>query len=595
MRARFLPIVAAVSLGLGACDDLTTLTRALTQDEPKPERPKAAVAPHDPCITLLATNDLHGTLEPRSHGPESNPVREGGLPVLAAYVNAVRSTSKHGVLLLDAGDMYRGTFASDHFEGKPTIEAMNAIQYDAGVLGNHEFDFGSGKSGAQDILAVVKQRVGDAMFPILAVNVFEHASNRRIAWPNVKGSLAKRVGDVEVGIIGMSTVSTPSTTFARNVEPLDFLEQQTLVQAESAILRTKGAKLIVLVGHVGTECKSIEDPRDASSCDSKSELQQLLAALPKGTVDIAVAGHTHKDVATWIDGIPVIESSSYARKLGRIDVCIGAEGGVDVANTTIRKPVPLCLTTWGDGTCGDPPSADAKVQAAAYEGVTIKADERVEQVLAPYFAEVRNLKSSTVGIRLPAPLRRTGSSMPQPPVKKRRRLVPQPPKMETVGQYVVKGFADLAGTKLAFANAGSIRNDLPAGDLSFGAIYDVCPFGNRVAILKLKKSELSEAMRILTVSRKDPPVTYGFEIKARGNDVVLTNKGKPLPEGVYEVATSDFMALGGDGIAPALAKVAPNDRRMLESVDRDALMTALRARYPGPLPDRQVVPAKAAQ
>jgi 5'-nucleotidase len=253
--------------------------------------------------------------------------------------------------------------------------------------------------------------------------------------------------------------------------------------------------------------------------------------------------------------------------------------------------VPLCLTTWADGTCGEPPSANVKVQPAAHEGVTIKADEQVEQVLAPYFAEVRSLKSSSVGIRLPAPLRRTPSSMPQPPVRKRRRLVARPPKMETVGEYVVKGFAEIAGTKLAFSNAGSIRNDLPAGDLSFGAIYDVCPFGNRVAVLKLKKSELTEAMRILTISRKDPPVTYGFEIKARGDSVVLTNKGRPLPEGVYEVATSDFMALGGDGIGPALTKVSTNNRRMLDAVDRDALMTALRARYPGPLPEKQVAPA----
>ncbi len=591
MHARFLFLVAFVSLGLGACDDLTAVTRTLTSDEPKPERPKPT-PPSDPCITLLATNDLHGTLEPRSHGPDANPVREGGLPVLAAYVNAVRATTKHGVLLVDAGDMYRGTFASDHFEGKPTVDAMNAIQYDAGVLGNHEFDFGAGKSGARDVLAVVKQRTSEAMFPILAVNVFDREQNRRIDWPNVKGSILKRVGDIDVGIIGMSTVSTPSTTFARNVEPLDFLDQGTLVQAESAILRTKGAKLVVLVGHVGTECASIDDPRDASSCDKTSELQQLLAALPKGTVDIAVAGHTHKDVATWIDGVPVIESSSYARKLGRIDVCIGPHGGVDAANTTIRKPVALCLTTWGDGTCGDPPGPDAKVQPATYEGVTIKPDERVEHVLTPYFAEVRNLKASTVGIRLPAPLRRTPSPMPQPPVKKRRRLVPQPAKMETVGQYVVKGFAELAGTKLAFSNAGSIRNDLPPGDLDFGAIYDVCPFGNRVTVLKLKKGELSEAMRILTVTRKDPPVTYGFEIKPRGDTVVLTRNGRPLPEGVYEVATSDFMALGGDGIGPALAKVAPSDRRMLEAVDRDALMTALRARYPGPLPDKHAPPAK---
>jgi 5'-nucleotidase len=590
---RLLPLVAVASLGLTACDDLRALKTSLLGEDGDGERPRAAkTAPHDPCITLLATNDLHGQLEARSHGPDKNPVREGGLPLLGAYIAAARATSKHGVLLVDAGDMYRGTFASDHFEGKPTIEAMSAIKYDAGVLGNHEFDFGAGEQG-HDVLDVVKQRASEATFPILAVNVFDRASNHRIDWPNVKGSVVKHVGDLDVGIIGMSTISTPTTTFARNVEPLEFLDQKAVVQAESAILKSKGAQLIVLVGHVGTECKNIEDAHDASSCDATSEMQTLLAALPKGTVDIAVAGHTHKDVATWIDGIPVVESSSYARKLGRIDVCIGPEGGVDVANTTIRKPVPLCLTTWSDGSCGDPPNGgDGKVEPAVYEGVTIAPNVEVEHVLEPYFAQVRALKASGVGIRLPAPLRRTPSPMPQPPIRKRRKLVKQPPRMETVSQYVVKGMAELAGTRLALANAGSIRNDLPAGDISFGAIYDVCPFGNHVTVLKLKKSELEEAMRILVIGRKDPPATFGFEVKPSAKSVTLMMGGKPMRDGVYEIATSDFMAMGGDGIGPALAKVPPENRRVLDPVDRDALMQALRARYPGPLPEKQATPVK---
>lgn len=587
MHAHKLLFAAVVFLGLGACEEAPTT------------QPPAKAAPRDPCITLLATNDLHGTLEPRSHGPDANPVREGGLPVLAAYVNAARATAKHAVLLVDAGDMYRGTFASDHFEGRPTIEAMNALKYDAGVLGNHEFDFGGGKNG-DDVLAVVKQRVSEATFPILAINVFDKAAGKRIDWPNTQPSIIKKIGDVEVGIIGIATLSTPDTTFARNVAPLEFIDHKALVQAEAATLRGKGAQLIVLIGHVGLECKSIADAHDASSCDASSEMHQLITALPQGTVDVAVAGHTHKDVATWINGVPVIESSSYARKLGRIDVCMAAGGGLDAANTTIRKPQPLCLTTWSDGTCGEPPSDDAasdkeKVQPASYEGVTIKADEQVQKAVDPYFDEVRALKASLVGIRLPAPLKRSPSLMPQAPVRQGRRVVRQAPRLETVGQYVVQGYAELAGTKLAFANAGGIRNDLPPGDLSFGAIYDVCPFGNHVSTLRLTKAELTEAMRILTVARHDPPLTHGFEIKPKGDTIVLTMHGKPMPEGTYTVATSDFMALGGDGIGPALAKLKPEDKHFLEAVDRDALMTALRARYPGPLPDKQATPVKTEQ
>ncbi|MBC7792837.1 MAG: bifunctional metallophosphatase/5'-nucleotidase, partial [Clostridia bacterium] len=315
-----------------------------------PEVSAFSVAPEDLCMTLLGTNDIHGTVESRIHGEPPISVREGGLPLLSAYITGVRTSALNPVLLLDAGDMYRGSFASDRFEGKPTIDAMNIIGYDAGVLGNHEFDFGSGETGT-DKLSVVRQRVADAKFPILTANVYDRATGKRIDWPNTQSSILKRIGAMDVGIIGISTVDTPSTTFASNVTALEFKDPAPIVQAEAAELRNKGARLVVLVGHVGTECAS------ADSCDKDSELVKLLTTLPARTVDAVVAGHTHRDVANWIAGVPVIESSSYGRKLGRVDLCAKAEGGLDANRSTIHQPTRLCETAWTDNTCEDPADA----------------------------------------------------------------------------------------------------------------------------------------------------------------------------------------------------------------------------------------------
>ncbi len=523
----------------------------------------APVVPKDLCVTLLGTNDIHGTVEPRIHGEPPRSVREGGLPLLSAYVSDVRANATHPVMLLDAGDMYRGSFASDRFEGKPTIDAMNVIGYDAGVLGNHEFDFGTGENGG-DKLAVVRQRVADAKFPILTANVYDRATGKRIDWPNTHASLLKRIGEMDIGIIGLSTVDTPATTFASNVDALEFKDPAPIVQAEAADLRKRGARLVILVGHVGTECAS------ADACDPDSELVKLLTTIPRGTVDAAVAGHTHRDVTSWINGVPVIESSSYGRKLGRIDLCAKADGGIDAEKSKINEPTRLCETAWADNTCDDPVDGAVTPHPVQLSGKPVEPDKQVVGVIAPYLEKIAELKGSSVGIHLPKRLLKAGPH-------------------ESAGAYLAQGLSELAGVPYAVQNLGGVRNDLPPGELTFAAIYDTAPFGNHIAIMKLTHDELVRAMGILA-KRKQAPFTAGFEVVMKGDEAKLTLPGgkKPLPKAeFYSVAMPDFLAMGGDGTAEVFKSVPADRMQILHPVDRDALMTALRAKYPSKLlPDR---------
>src|SRR5215467_14535158 len=80
-------------------------------------------------IVVMHTNDLHGQLLPRDG--------IGGMAEIATIMRNARPD-----LILDAGDISTGTFLSDDFKGAPTIDAMNAIGYTSGTIGNHEFDYG---------------------------------------------------------------------------------------------------------------------------------------------------------------------------------------------------------------------------------------------------------------------------------------------------------------------------------------------------------------------------------------------------------------------------------------------------------------------
>ncbi|MBC7794505.1 MAG: 5'-nucleotidase C-terminal domain-containing protein, partial [Clostridia bacterium] len=201
------------------------------------------------------------------------------------------------------------------------------------------------------------------------------------------------------------------------------------------------------------------------------------------------------------------------------------------------------------------------------QGKPIEPDKRIVDVIAPYLEKITELKSSSVGIRLPKKLLRVGLQ-------------------ESAGAYLAQGLAQLGGVPYAIQNVGGVRNDLPPGELTFAAVYDTAPFGNHVAIMLLTHDQLVRVMHVLSVQRKSPPFTAGFEVVIKGDEVRLMLPGgkKPIPRAdIYKVAMPDFLAMGGDGLGEVFDHFPSDKREILKPVDRDALMTALRSKYPSKL------------
>ncbi len=112
-------------------------------------------------LDILYLNDLHGSIE---KGTE-----ELGLAYIANYVNYHRNQNPDGVVLLAGGDMFQGSALSNYYQGRSTLEIMNAMGFDAMTLGNHEFDWGI------DVVTNYFDGVasnGEADFPLLGANVY---------------------------------------------------------------------------------------------------------------------------------------------------------------------------------------------------------------------------------------------------------------------------------------------------------------------------------------------------------------------------------------------------------------------------------------
>jgi 2',3'-cyclic-nucleotide 2'-phosphodiesterase (5'-nucleotidase family) len=254
-----------------------------------------------PRLRIISTNDLHGALEAR---PDASGRLRGG----AAYLATAIARAKEGcvspaceTILLDGGDEFQGTPASNLSFGRPIVQLFNQLGYAAGAVGNHEFDWG------QDSL---RARMREARYALLAANVRD-AQGRDVAW--IRDDTLVTRGALRIGVIGVATVSTPSTTRASNVSNLRFVDPVPVVDSLTRALRARGADYVVVVAHAGAFC----DRDGATACNG--EIIDFTRAL-REPVDAIVSGHTHSLVDATIAGIPVIQSRSSGTAFGVTDL-----------------------------------------------------------------------------------------------------------------------------------------------------------------------------------------------------------------------------------------------------------------------------------
>jgi 5'-nucleotidase len=504
-------------------------------------------------LTIVGTNDLHGAI--------------ARLPLVAGFVSnvrAARAADGGGLVLVDAGDMFQGTLESNITEGTDVVRAYNQIGYSAAAIGNHEFDFGpegpavTAASIEDDPRGALKARAHEAKFPFVSSNIVDTKSNARIKWPNMPASTVIEVAGVKVGIIGASTESTPFTTMPANFAGLAISPPAAAIAAEARTLREQGARVIVVTAHIGSKCKDLDHPNDVSSCDRNEELFRMIGDLPKGVVDVIIAGHTHAGIAHRISDIAVIESYSSGRAFGRVDLRIAPDGHVSSAK--IFKPQPICE---GEGE-GNPMPIDA-CKPGSYEGKPVTADPAVQQIVDEALARANTRRNEKLGVTLAKTV------------------------TKSYGGESAEGnlFCDLMlaarpDAQVAVTNGGGLRADMPAGELTYGVLFEAMPFDNRFAIVDVKGAHLRKLVTS-NLQRGGAILSWGglaarARCKANKLEVTITVAGKPLSETAsYKLVTSDFLASGGDGLIGRL-KLPETAIQMTDVIIRDAMADALRKR-----------------
>jgi 5'-nucleotidase len=492
-------------------------------------------------ISVIGTNDVHGAIVEKDGA--------GGLALFGGYVaNLRRARAQEGgaVLLIDAGDMWQGTLESNVPEGAPVVAAYNALAYDAVAIGNHEFDFGPegpesmAQSEADDPRGALKARAAAAKFPFLAANLIDEDTNAPVNWPNVRPSHRIEVAGIPVGIIGVTSRNTIESTLSANVVGLRIAGLVETIQAEAERLRRAGVQLVIVASHAGGDCTRFDNPADLSSCDPDSEIFAVARKLPPGLVDLIVAGHIHKGMAHEVNGIALISSWSSGGFFGRVDFRL--EDG-QVMERRVFAPTRICrLVDVASGECRAAAEPEG-TSIAVYEGATVRPDKAVEAVLAPAITAAARLKSEKLGPHLETAFRR------------------QPDPESPIGNLLTDILlASEPQADLAIHNTlGGIRADLPAGDLTYGSVYEMFPFDNRVVHLSLSGAELKSVLanQIEGSQRRGHISGISVDADCDGGELDITvrkSSGKEILD--YErvlIVTNDFLASGGDGVlTPAM-------------------------------------------
>jgi 5'-nucleotidase len=228
----------------------------------------AASAADETVITILHTNDTHSQIDPLPANDQN--AGKGGVARRATLVKRIRKENPN-TLLVDAGDVLQGTPYFNFYRGEVEYKAMSAIGYDAGTLGNHEFD-----NGVEALAAALKF----ANFDIVSSN---YDVKGTVLEGRVKPYVVKTVGGIRVGLFGLGVSPTALITPA-NFQGITYIDPVIAARDVVKTLREKeGCALVVCMSHLGY---SPTPRRNDIAGDSQ------VAAQVDG-IDFIASGHTH--------------------------------------------------------------------------------------------------------------------------------------------------------------------------------------------------------------------------------------------------------------------------------------------------------------
>lgn len=455
-------------------------------------------------VQLLGINDFHGQTLPIGD-------QAGMLNLSEHLLSAIESTNEHTFILHGGDHVGASPAESALLQDEPAIDFLNIIQshcnahrdgtcHIIGTAGNHEFDEGSDEmlrlfDGGNHINGpFLHASWRGSNYQTLSANVVDRQTQSLLLAPYT----IYEVNNVPIGFIGITLESTPQLVIPGMVDNLEFKNQSAIVAYYTDELRKQGVESIVVIIHDGSESESyLGATRQEAFIPSDSRFFSFLKALPDA-IDVVVTGHSHQFTNAYVTnatGKTILLTQAYASGRAYADISIT----INPATSDIIAATAEIITTFEN---------KANVLSASASATLNEIKNLI--TASTQFAEAY---TSTV-VNEYAP---TDNEIP-------------------LGQFIADSHKFALKSDFAVMNDGGVRAQLNPGEVTWGQLFAIQPFGNSLVVRRYTGAQLLtlRGSRVYwnsgTVSNAEgqlssfgEAILVGNEYTVGGNNFIMNN------------------------------------------------------------------------
>jgi 5'-nucleotidase len=486
----------------------------------------------------------------------------GGAAVLASYLNAAQAGKEDRTFVVHAGDHVGATPpASALLQDEPSISFLNLLanrhctyRYPTnpkcnlvGTLGNHEFD-----EGKEELLRLLdggnhftgpflEDPYRGAKFPYVCANAVRTADREPLIDPYV----IKKVRGIPIAFIGAVLRQTPTIVTPTGVAGISFLDEADAINRYVVQLKAKGVRSIGVLIHQGGRQTTYPGPTQAGSSVVNGPDVQAIVHRLDDEVDVVVSGHAHSFTNALLknhNGKEILLTQAFSASTAYTDITLE----IDHTSRNVVTKSASIITTFADAGPGLTPDSEVA------QLVT-----QAEQAVAPLVNQVIGQAASDI------------------------LQAGNPAGESALGNLIADAQRAAVRADLAFMNPGGIRADMRAGEVPWGELFAVQPFGNSLVKMNLTGQQVYDLLN----QQWAPPQPFPRILKTSGLTYTWDND-RPASDRVVEirkngmlldrsascsVVVNSFLAAGGDNFTVLLQGTNP----VGGPVDLDALIVYL--------------------
>lgn len=468
-------------------------------------------------LTILATSDIHGYIYPTDY---REAMADQPLGLLKTSELIARERVEGEVLYIENGDFIQGSPLAQYVnenkkDPKELTRILNKLNIDVSIIGNHEFNFG---------IDYLKEAIESIDAPVLSANIIKEDGSYLADKPAV---ILNKAG-IKIAILGLTTQYIPHWEHPDTITGLKFLSAYET--AKKWVPKLKEEADIVIVSYHGGFESDLETGEATERHTGENEGYKILSKIDG--IDAFITGHQHREIATIVNGVPVIQPGQRGMNLGKIVL------EIEETNDSYRV-------------------VDSEASLLSVDDCPVNL--KFKKLFDPLQDEVNDWLDQTIG-------QTNGDMTITDPLQARIKEHPYVELVNKVQLHYGKG--EISSTALF--------SDLVTGYGEEITIRDILvnyPFPNTLAVIKITGAELKESIEqvanyfILDENNEiavnptyisPKPQAYNYDMyegvdykidvsKAVGKRVVhLSYQGKEVkPTDEFEFVTNQYRAIGG--------------------------------------------------